>query len=348
MKSYQQRIQHFRGTAYDVGYASGQRLGSQLEQNIVQYQAIRSESSASVQWNLLRTGAIPWLRQLPKRYQDEFAGLAEGAGITLQRVAEWVYFETILTAGCSGFVVYSGGHAWIGRNNDMFVPSMWGYVLIREISGRIPTISLSLEGDIFSPSGLNQDHLWIHHQYLPVSDKPRNTKPHFPSYVFVTEALETCSTIYDVESLLQRFDRDDGMLLLVVDGTTEEAAIFECTCQQALKRRPVDQRLLCTNHPCLLTPDQTSEESQKRYHRLQELVWRHDQAEMDIPSDLIQILADDAIERRDQDFGTVYSVVVCPGTRTLWYTLGGYPAASQGNWQPIPWPWNSTGGRPKM
>ena len=45
------------------------------------------------------------------------------------------------------------------------------------------------------------------------------------------------------------------------------------------------------------------------------------------------------VEARGERSETVYANVVCPGRREIWYTLGGYPAASAGNWQRIEWPW---------
>jgi hypothetical protein len=59
----------------------------------------------------------------------------------------------------------------------------------------------------------------------------------------------------------------------------------------------------------------------------------------DLPSDLIKILGNDGIERRGNPLITVYANVVCPSTGEIWYTFGGYPAASKGNWQRLPWPW---------
>ena len=57
--------------------------------------------------------------------------------------------------------------------------------------------------------------------------------------------------------------------------------------------------------------------------------------------DLVQVLADNGIERRDKDYGTVYANVACPGQHLLWYTLGGYPAASTGAWHALAWPWKA-------
>ena len=58
-----------------------------------------------------------------------------------------------------------------------------------------------------------------------------------------------------------------------------------------------------------------------------------------LPADLIRILADEGIERRETDLVTVYSNMACPSTGEIWYTFGGYPAASQGAWQRLKWPW---------
>jgi len=59
----------------------------------------------------------------------------------------------------------------------------------------------------------------------------------------------------------------------------------------------------------------------------------------DLPWALVRVLADPEVEGRGEDSGTVYANVVCPSAGEVWYTLGGYPAASQGNWQRLEWPW---------
>ena len=55
--------------------------------------------------------------------------------------------------------------------------------------------------------------------------------------------------------------------------------------------------------------------------------------------DLIAALADPQVEQRGADYGTVYAALYNPLSRQLWFTFGGYPAASQGDWQAIPWPY---------
>jgi hypothetical protein len=54
---------------------------------------------------------------------------------------------------------------------------------------------------------------------------------------------------------------------------------------------------------------------------------------------LIAMLADEGIESRSGEVQTAYSNVACPATGEMWYTFGGYPSASQGDWRRLEWPW---------
>jgi hypothetical protein len=59
---------------------------------------------------------------------------------------------------------------------------------------------------------------------------------------------------------------------------------------------------------------------------------------VELPEDLVGILKDPQIEQAGEEFGTVFSNIVCPSAKEIWSTFGGYPAASQGAWARIPWP----------
>ena len=348
MNDHTHRIHHLKGSPYEIGYAMGRLLGERLEQNIARYIKEFSDVSAkfSIDWVKLHEGALPWLGGLPQRYQEEFAGLAEGAGISLQRVAEWYFIEQCAVLRCSGAVAVLNGHAWVARNNDTVAPGMWGYASIREVPGRIPMISFGTEGEVFAPTGINQDRLWLHYNYLPVWDQPAPEKHHLPPFVFIREALETCRSIQEVEALLDQIQRSDGMMLFAVDGKTDEFAIFECGCNLHHKRQPSQNRLIGTNHYCTCEDptaplEVTPLSTLSRYRRLETLIETIYQrpSNHDLPSALIQILADDEIERRDETFATAYANVACPHTGEIWYTFGGYPAASKGDWQRLAWPW---------
>jgi hypothetical protein len=343
MDDHLARIHHFKGTPYEIGLAVGQKLGHRLEQTAVYYV---DQMAPSSDMEKLHAGALPWLYSLPQRFQDELKGMAEGADVPLERLAEWSYIEECEKKECSGAICLFNDRAWVARNNDTFVPELWGYVMIREVDGRIPTINFTMEGDVFTPTGVNKEQLWLHYNFLSVWDQPTPGKPHVPGYVFLAEALERCRTIQDVEAMLNETDRDGGMLLFVADGKTDEFALFDCLCSKHHRRERSDDWIVGTNHFCTcedltLGDDEGSRSTLERFQRMESLLREMYAAPAapNLPAALIRILADDKIERRTKRLSTVYSNVACPSTREIWYTFGGHPSASQGNWQKLPWPW---------
>jgi hypothetical protein len=344
MNDYLKRVYHFKGSPREIGYAAGQTFASRLAGTISRYIA-SVQDMKDIQ--KLHAGALPWLRTLPMRFQEEFEGMAEGAGIPLQRLAEWAFIEECDLKQCSAAVYLFEDRAWVARNNDCYAPELWGYVIIREVEGRIPTMIFSGEGDVFSGTGVNQEKLWLHYNFLVPWDEPSPNKVHVPAFVLMTEALELCRTIEDVEALLNTTDRDGGMLLFAVDGKTNQVALFESLCSQYFRREPSDAWIVGTNHytACddLKLTDANREPlgSLSRFAKMANLSQAlcSSPATPNLPYDLIEILADDEIERRGSPLITVYANVACPSTGEIWYTFGGYPAASQGNWQRLPWPW---------
>ena len=340
MREKARRTAYYEGTPREIGREAGRRLGKRLERNIEYYlrnRPIRPETPDPAR---LYAEAIPLLRTLPARFQEELEGLAEGSGLPLQKVAEWCAIERLVKDGCSGFISIIDGHAWLGRNNDSRAPAVWGNASVKSVKNRIPTISFGMEGDAFTTTGINKERLWLHYQYLPAADKPRKDKRHLPAHALLTEALETCTGIKEVERLLAATEREGGMILFAVDGKTDEVAIFECNCRKYKRRNPIEGRLMVTNHTSHTRHSSISESSASRLQRLTETVGNKGWAGATIPDDLIAVLADDRIEQRDkQHFITVESAVACPAQKKIWFTFGGYPAASCGNWRPLEWPW---------
>jgi hypothetical protein len=336
------RISHFKGSPKEIGIAMGRSLGDRLEQNITHYIHRRPTGPEILDINHLRRGALPFLRSLPQRYQEELEGMALGANVPLQRIAEWVFVEKCLEGGCSGFICQVNGHTWTGRNNDLNMPEMWGYLTVREVTGRIPTISFCMEGDVFTPTGINQEKLWLHYNYLPPVDQPSGDRSVLPGYIIIPEALETCTSLQELEALLQLVERDSGMMLFAIDGKSEECAIYECTCSTYSKRILNGKWIAGTNHYCTRNRDEPSPISEARYARIETLLndlYSSRETSSIQWNDLVAILADEGIEGREADYGTVYSNVACPSQSKVWYTFGGYPAASAGNWKEVHWPW---------
>jgi hypothetical protein len=332
-------IARFAGTAREVGRAVGRALGPRLEENVARYLRERPQPSEQVDLKEFRRAAVPWLRTLPDRFQDELEGLAEGAQVPLQRVAEWNYLDSYLGGGCSGLVGMLDGHVWVARNNDMYVPGIWGHAIVHEVNGRIPTLAFGQEGDVFTATGINRDQLWLHHQALATTDRPRPGRPRMPGWVLLTDMLETCSSIADVEARLDEVDRDEGMTLFVVDGQRDEFAIFECSSSRYVRRRPTQQWMVATNHACVLDAPSPIGDSLTRQERMEEAATGLYQgtSRPQLPLDLIAMLADERVERRGAALSTVYAAVACPHDGRVWFTFEGWPAASKGNWQEIDW-----------
>jgi len=82
---------------------------------------------------------------------------------------------------------------------------------------------------VFTTTGYNRENLWLHCHDLAVLDALRSDQPHWPSYVWLTEALDTSARNGEAEALLEQADRVDGMSLFAVDGKTNESVIFECS-----------------------------------------------------------------------------------------------------------------------
>lgn len=110
MNNYLDRIHHFKGNPSEIGFDAGQKLAHKLEMTIRHYIA---SVAGSKDMEKLHDCALPWLRTLPKRFQEEFEGMAEGAEIPLQRLAEWAYIEECDAKQCSGAIYLSENQAWV-------------------------------------------------------------------------------------------------------------------------------------------------------------------------------------------------------------------------------------------
>ena len=103
------RYLRLAGTPYQVGYQLGEKLQTNLAEDITHY---------------LTGGPLKFGEATPK-------SLAEGSGVPLQRIAEWAYADAGGKLGCSAFLLRTGDALWVGRNNDLWAPELWGYAIRR-------------------------------------------------------------------------------------------------------------------------------------------------------------------------------------------------------------------------
>ena len=137
------------------------------------------------------------------------------------------------------------------------------------------------------------------------------------------------------------------MAIYVVDGKTEDAALFECGLSTVVRRDPIASKTVVSSsrdlsirevdHRDTQPPNATifGSNSRERVDRLQTLLTQTPMT--DLPADLISILGDEIVEDPE---GTVYSNVACPGRGEIFFSGGNLPAASSGPWRRIDWPWD--------
>ena len=343
MNEIDNRVCLLKGTPREAGLSLGLVMGERLDVNIRRYidACLRSSSIDMIH---LEKGSLPWFENLPVRYREEMEGISKGSGIPLQRLAEWYYISELTDVGCTGVILRTGNQVWVARNNDMWAPELWGYTCVREISGRIPTITFGMEGDVFTGTGINKERLWLHYNYLPVIDEPSGEKSHYPAWVWLTEALETCRNLSEVEIMLSNIDRNGGMMLFSVDGKTNECAVYDCSCSEYHSKKDSRNWTAGTNHyhenDFRSGSHDDYSRSVARLNRVNDLIKDIGTPEPSyIYMELRKVMADDMVEARGDEYFTVYSNIVCPAEGEIRYTFGGYPAASNGNWQKLPWPW---------
>jgi len=332
------RYLRLAGTPYQVGYQLGEKLQTNLAEDITHYLTGGPLKFGEATPKSLAEGAPGWFESLPPRFRLEMEGLAEGSGVPIQRIAEWAYADAGGKLGCSAFLLRTGDALWVGRNNDLWAPEFWGYAIRRQVTGRLGTLSFGLQGELFAVTGVNQAGLWLHYNGLPATD--RTDAPGWTPYVLLTEILETCKNVDEVEAQLRAEHRTGGMLVFVA-GPKGQAAILECSCSQVTRQDLNAGFLVGANHYQFL-PDLTEKQAPPSGSRQRAAALA---ARLTgLPSepdkeDLIAALADPQVEQRGADYGTVYAALYNPLSRQLWFTFGGYPAASQGDWQAIPWPY---------
>ena len=335
-----ERFLHLSGTPYQVGRLLGEHLKDQLAKDIEHYITDGPVKFGELDPAALNRGAMDWFESLPERFRREMEGLAEGSGVSLQKITLWGFADVGGRKGCSSFILRSQGKTWVGRNNDLWVPDLWGYAIHRQISGRLATLTFGMRGEIFAATGLNESGLWLHYNWLPAFDKP--TSQAQTPYVLLTDILETCTSIDQIESRLKSTKRNGGMLIFASEGQSDAGAMLECACQSVAQTDCDAGFLAGTNHYQTLStpqpPDVYAPASVARLETMTRLLSNLPKSHK--PEDLIRILADPGVEQHQEDYGTVYANLCNTTARQLWFTFGGFPAASRGNWQKIHWPFS--------
>ncbi|MGP1309407.1 MAG: C45 family autoproteolytic acyltransferase/hydrolase [Phycisphaerales bacterium] len=356
-----------RGAPGDQGFAHGAAVADLLmpEPRVRYLDAVAELTGVDHGRSLV--GAEAWFAALPAHVQEEIDGMARGASrapgftgpvLSALDVAHWLYADIAggRGAACSALTVEIDRRAWVARNCDWLPAQLLrGHTVVVHdhppSSSRIPILALGIRGDIDIDTGMNAAGLWLHVHTMHTPDAPSAAKPAISWLFWAREALETCETIDDVDALLHQFNRDRGVILVVVDAKTNERAVFECACSSH-ERHDAGLSFQCaTNHPARKHPVDARRLAVSRVGgtvarraAVETIAGGHH--EWTPPDDLFAILGHPDVEMRTSTrMRTIYAAVCCPASRDIWLCPGspGAPVADRDNarapWTRIETPW---------
>ncbi|MEO1718090.1 MAG: C45 family peptidase [Planctomycetota bacterium] len=343
-------------TPEDAGFAHGRHLAPLLDDIHAEFMR-RFCTLKRLTLDAMRTQSLAWLDDLPTHIQEEIAAMATGADRPLADIADFLYAD-IATPGdpsiadgpmCSAVVSRLHNHSWVARNTDWYPPLLLRgcEAVVHNTPNRIPTLALGIRGDIDVDTGCNAEGLWLHAHTMHAKRLPPSDKPRISWLFWLREALETCAKLDDLERKLTEVERDRGIILVALDSTTNDSAVFECTVDTHERINPTGDHLLATNHPANRHPTDPARlarsqpsSTTRRLQALRDICTNHPPEHA--PDDLIDTLAHETVEMRTPPvLRTIYSTVCNPRTGKCWFASGtpeGQPAASTGEWLRVPWP----------
>ncbi len=80
-----------------------------------------------------------------------------------------------------------------------------------------------MRGELYAATGVNSSGLWLHYNWLPALDQPEADA--WTPFVLLTDILETCEDIDEVEARLRSDNRQGGMLIFSASPDGQAAGI---------------------------------------------------------------------------------------------------------------------------
>lgn len=317
------------GTPHEMGRQHGTIFREQIRFLETEYVEAMVAPAVGGEGKLLE-----WARSvekfIPEAYRQELQGIAEGAGMTYERVlVANTMVDRFQTLMCST-VVASGAatkdrEVYFGRNLDFpgrRVLHRMTVVIVYEREGATPVVSVTWPGLVGVLSGMN-GHGVCGATMLIHRGKP--LRPGMPYMIMYREALSRARKAADVHTYIEGAKRTCPNNFMVVDATgAAEVVEFD---QDVVARRPAERGTACsTNHfrSKVLSGKEGWRVGEDRYRSLAEFLER-EHGKIDV----------DRIRKALGDVATpwllnVQSMVFLPARRALYLSKGGeLPAAKQ-------------------
>ena len=243
-KGYVEQIEgttvlHVKGTPYEMGYQHGALLRKEVQASTVAFDNLlklgQKEMGIPVfVFNLILD--VVYRRcapYIPDRYKRELEGLADGAGVDLQKLRRVHVVSEVTERGCSVFAVFGkatvGGKLYHGRNFDWIMEAgiqNSPVLILYEPEGQIRFASAGYIGEIGALSGMNMEGIAIG-QIGAVNKDSRSSA--IPLMFLMRRVLEEAHNVNEATQIITSAHRGAGYNYVVADAKVPEARAYE-TC----------------------------------------------------------------------------------------------------------------------
>lgn len=242
-----QRVLVLQGTPYQIGYAHGQLVGTQVKSLITRVLAaarVAEKADGTLDDVLQRTDPY-----IPARYKEELAGLADGAGMDRRTVMLANVFPELFH--CSGFAYFGKATAdgqlihgrildymtAIGLQNESMV------MVIRPVGGHTIMIA-NYAGFVGCVTGMNDQQLSIGEMGMGGNGRWDGV----PMTYLMRQVLEECSTLDQAIALMRRSSRTCENAYVIGDAKLPSAVGVHATHESLGVLQPGE------SHPLLSMP----------------------------------------------------------------------------------------------
>ncbi|MBV9126106.1 MAG: peptidase C45 [Planctomycetes bacterium] len=230
-------VLHLKGNPYEMGYQHGRLLQEHVRQNLHYLLEIKGQQKIKLfgqevmtAGEAVRTIAAAQRQFLPREFQEEQDGLADGAGVPRADIQLANGIPELFH--CSGFAVLNqatrDGTLYHGRVLDYAVD--WhlqdhAVLIVAEPDGGIPFVNVSYAGFIGSVTGMNAAGISIGE----MGGKGQGHWQGVPMAFLVREVLQRARTLDEAIAIFRDQPRTCQYFYVIADGKNNRAVGMEAS-----------------------------------------------------------------------------------------------------------------------
>jgi isopenicillin-N N-acyltransferase like protein len=227
-------ILHLKGSPYQMGYQHGKLLKEEISRNILRFidnpnppEAQKSQTKAFLE-------ALPVIvRHIPDRFLEEMKGLADGSGISFDKILLLNLFPEMFH--CTGLTVADeatlDGSLYHVRVLDYAIGKDLqdtAVLIIQQPLGKVPFANVSYAGFIGSVTGMNAEKIAIGE----IGGKGYGYWDGLPMSFLLRDLLERAAHMQDIKDILAQTPRTCEYYYVFSDGKTNQALGVYATASQ--------------------------------------------------------------------------------------------------------------------